>query len=79
MAEMENERSVRNQSEKQSKMQQFMNSTKMNASKIFKEQQQKKMENVNAKKIMLQKQKELKSKYTIVDKKKEETVRKINV
>ena len=79
MAEMENERSVRNQSEKQSKMQQFMKSTKMNASKIFKEQQQKKMENVNAKKIMLQKQKELKSKYTIVDKKKEETVRKINV
>ena len=55
-----------------------MNSTKLNASKIFKEQQQKKIETMNAKKIMLQKQKELKSKYTVVDKKKEEAVRKIN-
>lgn len=46
-----------------------MNSTKLNASKIAKEQQQKKIDNMNVKKVMLEKQKELKAKYTVVDKK----------
>lgn len=34
-----------------------MNSTKLNASKIYKEQQEKKIENANIKKVMSQKQK----------------------
>ena len=46
-----------------------MNSTRLNASKIAKEQQQKKLENTNVKKVMLEKQKELKAKYTVVEKK----------
>ena len=46
-----------------------MNSTRLNASKITKEQQQKKLENTNVKKVMLEKQKELKAKYTVVEKK----------
>lgn len=75
---MENERSLHSQNEKRSKMQNFMNNTKMNASKIYRQQQQKKEESVNVKKVMLEKQKELKSKYTIVEKRREEP-RQINV
>ena len=48
-----------------------MNSTRLNASKITKEQQQKKLENTNVKKVMLEKQKELKAKYTVVEKKRQ--------
>ncbi len=47
-----------------------MNSTKLNASKIVKEQVGKKMEDLNAKMVMLQKQKEVKAKYTVVERKK---------
>jgi len=51
-------------------MENFMNNTKLNASKIYKEQQQKKIETVNSKKVLIEKQKELKARYTVVDKKK---------
>ena len=60
---------MRNENEKKSKIENFMNSTRLNASKITKEQQQKKLENTNVKKVMLEKQKELKAKYTVVEKK----------
>ena len=60
---------MRNENEKKSKIENFMNSTRLNASKIAKEQQQKKLENTNVKKVMLEKQKELKAKYTVVEKK----------
>lgn len=49
-----------------------MNSTRLNASKIYKEQQNKKEEDSNAKKIIAQKQREVKAKYTVLDKKKEQ-------
>lgn len=42
MAQLENEKSLRNQNEKKSKMENFMNNTRINASKIYKEQQIKK-------------------------------------
>ena len=51
-------------------MENFLNTTKLNASKVYKQQQDKKVESVNAKKIMLDKQKELKNRYTNLDKKK---------
>lgn len=38
MAKLENEKSLLNQNEKKNKMENFMNSTRMNASKIYKEQ-----------------------------------------
>ena len=60
---------MRNENEKKSKIENFMNSTRLNASKIAKEQQQKKLDNTNVKKVMLEKQKELKAKYTVVEKK----------
>lgn len=53
-------------------MENFMNNTKLNASKIYKEQQQKKIETVNSKKVLIEKQKELKARYTVVDKKKQQ-------
>jgi hypothetical protein len=52
-------------------MESFMNSTKLNASKISKEQQKKKTDTINIKKVMIDKQKEVKAKYTVLDKKKE--------
>jgi hypothetical protein len=52
-------------------MESFMNSTKLNASKISKEQQKKKTDTINIKKVMIDKKKEVKAKYTVVDKKKE--------
>lgn len=45
-----------------------MNNTKMNASKIYKEHQQRKTETINVKKVMIEKQKEVKAKYTVVEK-----------
>lgn len=38
MAKLENEKSLINLNEKKNKMENFMNSTRMNASKIYKEQ-----------------------------------------
>lgn len=48
-----------------------MNSTKLNASKIAKEQQKKINQTINVKKVMIDKQKEVKARYTVVDKQKE--------
>lgn len=73
MAQLENQRSLQSVIEKQNKFQSFMNTTKLNASKIYKEQQSKKIDDSNAKKLMAQKQKELKAKYTVVERKKEQS------
>ena len=70
MAQLENERSLQSFNDKKHKIQNFMNSTRLNASKISKEQQEKKLESQNVKKVMNQKQKEVKAKYTMIDKKK---------
>lgn len=70
MAQLENQRSLQSVLEKQTKYQNFVNTTKLNASKIYKEQQSKKIDDSNAKKIMVQKQKELKAKYTVMERKK---------
>jgi hypothetical protein len=56
--------------EKKNKFENFMNSTRLNASKIYKEKQSKQIEDSNAKKIMAQKQREVKAKYTVLEKKK---------
>jgi hypothetical protein len=72
MAELENQKALQTNNEKRNRIQNFLNTTKSNASKIHKEQQGKKIEDTNTKKIMAQKQKELKAKYTVVEKKKEQ-------
>ncbi len=72
MAQLQNQRSLQSINEKKNKIQSFMNSTKLNASKIVKEQVGKKMEDLNAKMVMLQKQKEVKAKYTVVERKKQQ-------
>lgn len=48
-----------------------MNSTRLNASKLYKEQCSKNLQHINSKKEILGKQKELKSKYTVIPKKNE--------
>ena len=78
MAHLENQKSMEINHEKKSKIQSFMNNTKLNASKIHKEQQDKKLQSFNMKKVMVQKQKEVKAKYTVIEKKKQEP-RMINV
>lgn len=45
---------------KKEKIESFMNSTRMNASRLYKERVEKKQEMVNEKKIQLEKQKQLK-------------------
>ena len=70
MAHLENQKSMEINHEKKSKIQSFMNNTKLNASKIHKEQQDKKLLSFNMKKVMVQKQKEVKAKYTVIEKKK---------
>jgi hypothetical protein len=52
-------------------MENFMNSTRLNASKIQKQQQQVKEQSMNAKKGILERQKELKAKYTKVESRKD--------
>lgn len=70
MAQLENERSLQSVLEKKTKYQNFVNTTKLNATKIYKEQQSKKIDDSNAKKLMVQKQRELKAKYTVMERKK---------
>ena len=70
MAELEQERSLRSADERRNKMENFMNSTRLNASKLQKEQQQQAVDKMQAKKVMLEKQRQLKAKYTVVEKKK---------
>ena len=45
-----------------------MNNTRINASKVYREQLEKKNEQINSKKVMLDKQKDIKTKYTMVKK-----------
>lgn len=47
-------------------MEQFISNTKLNATKIYKQQQSKKIEDSNVKKNMFEKQKEVKAKYTLL-------------
>ena len=49
-----------------------MNSTRINASKIQKEKLQNSMDSINSKKNMLQRQKNIKAKYTLTTNKKDE-------
>ncbi len=46
-----------------------MNSTRLNANRLYKEQCSKNLQQINNKKEILGKQKELKAKYTIIPKK----------
>lgn len=45
-----------------------MNSTRINASRLYKEQCNKNLQSINSKKEILGKQKELKAKYTVIPK-----------
>lgn len=73
MAQLENQRSKEDHHQKQHKFQNFLNNTRLNATKIHKEQQHKKTEDSNAKKVIAQKQREVKAKYTVVEKRKEQS------
>lgn len=68
LAQLEANRMKEEEQAKRDKIESFMNSTKMNASKLYKEQCDKNMQQMNNKKEVLGKQKELKAKYTIVKK-----------
>ena len=70
MAQLESQKTLQSNHDKRNRIQHFMNTTKSNASRIYKEQQEKKNQHMNVKKVMSEKQKQVKAKYTVIEKKK---------
>jgi hypothetical protein len=71
MAELEVERVREEEQSKKERIESFMNSTRVNANRLYREQCTKNMQQINCKKELLGKQKELKAKYTLLPKKTE--------
>ena len=70
MAQLETQKSMEFNGYKKNKIDNFLNTTKSNASRIQREKQEKKVEDINSKSLYAQRQKEVKAKYTTLMEKK---------